>query len=131
MANIPVKNNAVSGNFTVTLPQGSSASTISIVGGGGGSGGITYGHGATWGHSTAKSSKMHIQGDATFDGDITWQGRNMREWFESVEARLALLHPNPELEKDWAELAELRMRYIDLERQMLEKQQVFDILKKT
>ena len=80
---------------------------------------------------TQNSSKIHVQGDAVFEGNITWQDRDMREWFESVESRLAILNPNPELEQEWSELAELRMKYVELERRLLEKQQVFDILKKS
>lgn len=99
----------------------------------GGGGVYTYEpalQGSTW-SQTINQGKIHVQGDAIFEGDITWQDRNMREWFESVEARLALLRPNPDLEKEWSELAELRRRYVDLERDILAKQQVFDILKKS
>jgi hypothetical protein len=86
----------------------------------------------TWTNtSTQTSAKIHVQGDAVFEGNITWQDRDMREWFESVESRLAILKPNPELEAEWSELAELRTRYVELERRLLEKQQVFDILKKS
>jgi hypothetical protein len=81
--------------------------------------------------TTQTGAKIHVQGDAVFEGNITWQDRDMREWFESVESRLAILHPNPELEAEWSELAELRMRYVELERELLEKQRVFDILKKS
>ena len=80
---------------------------------------------------TTNGSKIHVQGDAVFEGNITWQDRDMREWFESVEARLAILHPNPDLEREWSELAELRQRYVELERNILAKQQLYDILKKT
>ena len=80
---------------------------------------------------TQNGAKIHVQGDAVFEGNITWQDRDMREWFESVEARLAILRPNPDLEREWSELAELRQRYAELERRLLEKQQVFDILKKS
>jgi len=79
---------------------------------------------------TQNGAKIHVQGDAVFEGNITWQDRDMREWFESVEARLAILRPNPDLEKEWSELAELRQRYVELERELLEKQRTFDILKK-
>ena len=91
------------------------------------------GSGSTWSSptTTQNSSKIHVQGDAVFEGNITWQDRDMREWFESVESRLAILNPNPELEQEWSELAELRMKYVELERRLLEKQQVFDILKKS
>ena len=80
---------------------------------------------------TQTGAKIHVQGDAVFEGNITWQDRDMREWFESVESRLAILRPNPDLEAEWSELAELRMKYVELERRLLEKQQVFDILKKS
>jgi len=81
--------------------------------------------------TTQNSSKIHVQGDAVFEGNITWQDRDMREWFESVESRLAILNPNPELEQEWSELAELRMKYVELERDIRAKQRVFDILKKS
>lgn len=79
---------------------------------------------------TQRQAKIHVQGDAIFEGNITWQDRDMREWFESVEARLAILRPNPDLEQEWRELAELRQRYVELERDIMAKQQLFDILKK-
>ena len=79
---------------------------------------------------TQTGAKVHVQGDAVFEGNITWQERDMREWFESVEARLAILRPNPDLEQEWSELAELRQRYVELERDILAKQRLFDILKK-
>ena len=84
----------------------------------------------TW-SKTDTNAKIHVQGDAVFEGNITWQDRDMREWFESVESRLAILHPNPELEAEWSELAELRIKYVELERELLAKQKVFDILKKS
>ncbi len=84
----------------------------------------------TWSSSNT-NSQIHVRGDAVFEGNITWQDRDMREWFESVESRLAILHPNPELEAEWSELAELRIKYVELERELLAKQQVFDILKKS
>ncbi len=84
----------------------------------------------TWA-KTDTNAKIHVQGDAVFEGNITWQDRDMREWFESVESRLAILHPNLELEAEWSELAELRTRYVELERQLLAKQRTFDILRKS
>jgi hypothetical protein len=84
----------------------------------------------TW-SSANTNSQIHVRGDAVFEGNITWQDRDMREWFESVESRLAILHPNPELEAEWLELAELRIKYVELERELLAKQRVFDILKKS
>ena len=118
-----------------TIPG--SAGTLSVFGGTGGS--LATGGGGTHGpiYTTASAwsntspGKIHVKGDAVFEGNITWQGRNMQAWFESVESRLAILQPNEKLEADWSELADLRMKYVELERQLLEKQQVFDILKKS
>lgn len=93
--------------------------------------GYIYNYGSLNTSQTVTPGKIHVQSDAVFEGDITWQGRNMREWFESVESRLAILQPNIKLEAEWSELAELRMRYLELERKLLEKQQIFDILKKS
>lgn len=81
--------------------------------------------------SNLTSSTIHVKGDAEFEGNITWQGHDMREWFDRVEARLAILRPNPDLEQEWSELAQLRQRYVELERNIIAKQQVFDILKKS
>lgn len=111
---------ATYGNVTI----GGSSSTYSVFGTS-----TDY----TWsGPSISQTgAKVHIRGDAVFEGNITWQDRDMREWFENVESRLAILRPNPDLEREWSELAELRQRYVELERRLLEKQQVFDILKKS
>lgn len=103
---------------------GGSASTYSIFGSS-----TDY----TWNNTINTSinpAKIQVQGDAVFEGNITWQGRDMREWFESVESRLAILHPDPELEREWSELALLRQRYVELERDIRAKQQLYDILKK-
>ena len=97
--------------------------------GGGGTSGPIYTTGSTWTNSVG-SGKVLIAGDCEFQGNIFWHGRDLREWLASIETRLGMLQPNPKLEAEWSELAELRMRYVELERKLLEKQQVFDILKK-
>jgi hypothetical protein len=81
------------------------------------------------GHSDIKPRRIEIHGDTIFEGNITWKGRDMQEWFATVESRLGMLQPNPKLEEGWEELADLRMKYVELERKLLEQQQVFDILK--
>ena len=82
------------------------------------------------GASDIKSNAINIQGDAVFKGNITWQDRDMREWFESVESRLGMLRPNPEMESTWDELKRLGDQYRALEKKLKEQQQVFDVLKK-
>ena len=117
---------------TYTIPVHSTTATagkitINAGGHGGGGSGSIYTSASTWTNSSP--GQIHVKGDAVFEGNITWQDRDMREWFESVESRLAILQPNVRLEAEWEELAQLRQQYIELERQLLEKQQVFDILK--
>ena len=136
MASIPIKQSSTNNVYTVLVGPGggggSGASTISVrnpvLMGGTVIGPNSNGTG-NW-TQTVTPGKIHVQGDAVFDGNITWQGRDMREWFASVEARLGMLRPNPELEQGWDELAELRQQYVELERKLLEQQRVFDILKK-
>jgi hypothetical protein len=97
----------------------------------GGGGTVLTANGRTNITTSATVNKIQIDGDAVFEGNITWQDRDMREWFESVESRLAILKPNPELEAEWSELAELRIKYVELERELLAKQRTFDILQKS
>jgi hypothetical protein len=136
VASIPIKTTTAT-NLTVTLPSaipgvaGTSASTISIGGGGGGGTyGPVYTTNAQWSNTPGTSGQIHVKGDAVFEGKITWQGRDMREWFETVESRLAILQPNSKMEADWDELKELGDQYRALEKKLKEQQHVFDILKK-
>jgi hypothetical protein len=117
---------------TYTIPiktRSAAAANITLTTGGSGGSGAYYTTGSTWTNPSA--GQIHVKGDAVFDGNITWQGRDMRAWFASVEARLNILQPNAKLEAEWEELADLRQQYVELERKLLEKQQVFDILKKS
>lgn len=86
--------------------------------------------GLTVNDGNLKSNAIHVSGDAVFHGNIEWQGRDMREWFARVEARLGMLQTNPKMEAEWSELQALGDQYRALERKLLEQQQVFDILKK-
>jgi hypothetical protein len=75
-------------------------------------------------------SKLKVNGDAEFAGDVRVRGRSIDETLTRIEERLAILVPNEKLEQDWEELHQLRMQYVELERKLLEKQQTFDILRK-
>lgn len=76
-------------------------------------------------------SKLRVHGDAEFEGDIVVKGRSLTASLAKIEERLAILPPpNQELEQGWEELYQLRMQYVELERQLLEKQRTFDILRK-
>lgn len=78
--------------------------------------------------NTPKTFK--VDGDAEFKGDITVKGVKLSERLDEIEKRLAILRPNSDLENRWEELKELGEKYRELEREILEKEQVWDLLKK-
>ena len=86
--------------------------------------------GAHWTTATV-SPTIKIQGDAEVDGDIKIRGKSLVDTLDRIEAKLGILVPNTQLEAEWKQLAALRQQYVELERELLEKQHVFDILKKT
>jgi hypothetical protein len=61
--------------------------------------------------------------------DITIKGRKLSDVIDKLEERLGILHPNPELEDRWDELKELRRKYNELEKDLLEKEKMWKILK--
>lgn len=99
------------------MPSSCNASNVTINGAGslysasGTSGSILSSNwpGALWttntpaGNITTNGStkaELTVKGDAKFDGDITWKGRSLGKFLESIEQRLAILTPDPEkLEK--------------------------------
>jgi hypothetical protein len=105
--------------------------------GGSGSGGYTYtntGTGASNPWLTTNTidgyNTLSVKGNADFDSDITVKGRSLTEFMESVEQRLNILRPNPALEAEWDQLRELGEQYRELERQLTEKSQMWNTLKK-
>jgi len=69
--------------------------------------------------------KMSVNGE---DADIEINGVSLKQTLEDLQERLAILQPNPELEKEFAELAKIRQQYKDLERNLIEKKQMWDTL---
>jgi hypothetical protein len=70
--------------------------------------------------------RMDLTGDAA---DVNINGKSLKGWMEKVEARLNILTPNPELEKEWDELRRLGERYRKLEKKCQEKAEVWKKLK--
>jgi hypothetical protein len=66
----------------------------------------------------------------TESADIKLGDVSLKDFINKIEQRLALLTPNPELEKEWGELKELGDRYRELEKQITEKMKTWDILKR-
>jgi len=63
--------------------------------------------------------------------DIKIGGKSLTEAIEKIEQRLGILKPNPELESRWEQLKELRNQYVELERDLLEKEKIMKILKES
>jgi hypothetical protein len=97
-----------------------------------GTGGYFYNNLVSNGPSIIENSHntLMVKGKAEFDGEVTVQGRGLTEFMESVEQRLNILRPNPELEKEWDQLRELGKQYRELERQLTEKSQMWKTLKR-
>ena len=71
------------------------------------------------------------QGDLTVhdEGDIKLGGRSLKEFMNQMEERMNILQPNPELEEQWDELKQLGKQYRDLEKELLEKNKMWEALK--
>ena len=63
-------------------------------------------------------------------GDIKIGGKSLTESIAAIEDRLAILKPNPELEDRWDQLKDLRRQYETLEKDILEKEKIMEILKR-
>lgn len=75
-----------------------------------------------------------VNNNITLNGegaDIRVNGKSLGGAIDAIEQRLAILHPNPEIEKEWEELRQLGDRYRELEAEIKAKMQVWDVLKKT
>jgi hypothetical protein len=75
-------------------------------------------------------STLDVHGDANFNGDLKIKGKSLIESIENIEKRLAILHPNSELESRWEKLKELGEQYRQLEKDILEKESIWETLKK-
>ena len=73
---------------------------------------------------------IQVKGDAEFEGKIKVGGKDLGELLSKIEDKLAIYKPNPELEEKWEELRELSKRYKELETEIMEKEKVWEILKK-
>ena len=73
----------------------------------------------------------HINGKMSLTGeraDIEINGKSLKDAITNIEERLAILQCNPELEAEFQELHQLGEQYRSLEKQLLEKKQVWDKL---
>jgi hypothetical protein len=79
-------------------------------------------------------TKVNINADGITmpeGSDIKVGGKSLTDAIEKIEERLGILKPNPELEDRWEQLKALRKQYMDLEKDLLEKEKMWEILKKS
>ena len=116
-------------------------STTPVTGGGLAGGTVTYGNitlgtaipsaglsysstatTSTWAHPT---SKIKIT-----DKDIELDGWSLRETLRTINERLAVLQPNPALEREFEELRACADRYRELEKKFLDQKAMWETLKR-
>lgn len=96
-----------------------------------GIGSLTLSNGTGWDfYSNTPSSGLKVTSDAEFDGDVKIKGKSIVETLNKIEERLAILHPNKELEDKWEKLKELGDAYRALEKDIQEKEKIWETLKK-
>jgi hypothetical protein len=109
---------------TITFPQIAPLST------GGGRILTSTGYDYNWNVSSTNPNSLEVRGDANFQGDVKIKGKSIADSLEKIEEKLAILRPNEQLEEKWEKLRELRNQYIELEKDILEKEKIWETLKK-
>ena len=105
---------------------------VYLVGGGGGGGtlgtsGISASNWSTTTLTVPPSGRMELQGA---HADIVMNGVSLNDTLKLIQDRLCMLRPNTELEQEWDQLRDLGEQYRELEKQLMEKQRAWDLLRK-
>lgn len=120
---------------TITIPASALPGSIYTIGSSAISSIYTYDPNAVLttnntGMSITGNTSLSVKGKADFEGDIFIKGKSLTDTLTKIEERLAILHPNEKLEQKWDELKELGRLYRDLEKDILEKEKIVEILKR-
>lgn len=110
-------------NFASSIYTGSSTSSATY----------SWPNSYNYGLSGTIESRANITADGIKmpeGADITIGNKSLTATIEKIEERLAILRPNEELENRWQQLKDLRQQYIELERELIEKEKMWEILKK-
>jgi len=91
---------------------------------------ITTTNGWDYINTTFDNNLLKVNGDTHIEGDLKIKGVSLSDRLDKIEERLAILRPNEDIESKWEELRELGNRYRELEKEIIEKEKVWDILKK-
>ena len=96
-------------------------------------GGVTTGIATSANWSTANTLNVPVSGRMELRGnqaDIVINGVSLNDTLRSIQDRLCMLRPNRELEADWDQLRDLGEQYRKLEKQLIQKQRAWDLLRK-
>lgn len=84
----------------------------------------------SWDTTITSNNPLHVKGDAEIEGDLKIKGKSLADAIDNIEKRLAILHPNKDLEERWEQLKALGEQYRELEKDILEKEKIWNTLKK-
>jgi hypothetical protein len=70
---------------------------------------------------------MELRGE---QADIVINGVSLNDTLRSIQDRLNMLQPNLEVEQEWDQLRDLGEQYRELEKQLIQKQRAWDLLRK-
>ena len=123
---------------TISISNGGSGTTGSVLAAGGAIGGANIGYSNTmWttgtsGFSGTSAADLNQSGMLSLKGknaDIDINGKSLMKTLDALQERLNMLVPNPELEKEWDDLRRLGNRYRKLEAKCKEKADMWKKLK--
>lgn len=98
------------------------SSAMGAVGAAGNNNGVWVDYQGAVGTTSARINVDH-------GGDVMIGDRSLVEFMNQVDERLGILRPNEGLESRWDQLKLLRQQYQELEKDLLEKEKIMDILK--
>jgi hypothetical protein len=123
------------GNYTMSSGTSTIPYTLTTTGGTGTYNPFDGYNNAVWttgiGGSSG-SSTVHIDADGLTmkeGADIKIGGKSLTQAIEKIEERLGILRPNAALEERWDKLKDLRRQYMEMEKDILEKEKIMKILK--
>ena len=73
---------------------------------------------------------LKVEGDAEFKGEVTIRGVKLDDRLTAIEERLGILRPSNDLEGKWEKLKALGEEYRRIEKEILEGENIWEILKK-
>jgi hypothetical protein len=83
--------------------------------------------------TSGTGAAMSVVGQLELTGekaDVVINGVSLTDTLKAISERLNILSVNPKLEAEWDELRELGEQYRKLESELLEKQRMWETLKK-